>query len=110
MEISRIVVTDLIMIGNLSLEEGYDQERSADNLADVKGQVIMGYLQEHYPDVESYADIAIQKEAGGKRSLEVLAYTEEGEVIPAKSADLQKKISERIEEAIAGNSWAVKLA
>mgnify|MGYP001226952183 CR=1 FL=1 len=108
MEVSKIIVTDLIMSGNLFSEEGYDLEQSADNLADLKAQVIMGYLEQHYPEVEIYADIAIQKEAGGRRPLEVLAYTAEGEVIPAASAALRKSLSERIAEAIADNTWAVK--
>jgi hypothetical protein len=110
MEISRIVVSDLIMTGNLFAEEGYDLEQSADNLADLKGQVIMGYLEEHYPQVETYADIAIQKEAGRVRPLEVLAFTAEGEIIPAASDALRALLSERIAEAVADGSWAVRLS
>ncbi|WP_448873663.1 hypothetical protein [Desulfobulbus propionicus] len=108
MEVRKIIVTDLITSGNLFTEEGYDLGQSADNLADLKSQVIMGYLEEHYPEVEICADIAIQKEARGIRPLEVLAYSAEGEVIPAASDALRELLSARIAEAIADNTWAVK--
>lgn len=109
MEIHKIIVTDLIMSGGLFTEEGYDLEQSADNLADLKGQIIMEYLQEHYPTVELCADIAIQKEARGTRPLEVLAYNEGGEVIPAASASIQQQLSLLIADGIADGAWAVRI-
>ncbi|MGD9949098.1 MAG: hypothetical protein AB7U29_11545 [Desulfobulbus sp.] len=109
MEIHKIVVTDLIMSGRLFTEEGYDLEQSADNLADLKGQIIMSYLQEHYPKVEVYADIAIQKEDQGHRPLEVLAYNKGGEIIPAASEALQQHLSALIADGIAESTWAVKV-
>ena len=108
MEIAKIVVTDLIMAGGLFAEEGYDLEQSADNLAELKWQIIMDYLQEHYPEVEVYADIAIQKANEGKRPLEVLAYSVDGEVIAAASQQLQRALSQLIVEASADNAWAVR--
>ena len=108
MEVVKIVVTDLIMAGGLLQEEGYDLEQSADNLADLKWQIIMTYLQEHYPEVEVYADIAIQKANEGKRPLEVLAYSVDGEVIAAASQQLQRTLTQLIAEASADNAWAVR--
>ena len=108
MEVTRILVTDLIMAGGLFAEEGYDIEQSADNLADLKGQIIVGYLEEQYPGVEVYADLAIQREDGGLRPLEVLAFSEGGERIAEVSALLQAKLSQRIAEGMADRSWAVR--
>ena len=108
MEIAKIVVTDLIMAGGLFTEEGYDLEQSADNLAELKWRIIMGYLEEQYPEVEVYADIAIQKVDEGKRPLEVLAYSADGEVIAAASQQLQRTLSQLIAEASADNAWAVR--
>jgi hypothetical protein len=108
MEVTKIVVTDLIMTDELFAEEGYDIEQSADNLADLKGQIIVGYLEEQYPGVEVYADIAIQRQADGPRPLEVLAYNEGGERIQAVSQALQAQLSERIAAVTADRSWAVR--
>lgn len=109
MKINRIVVTDLIMSGGLFTETGYDLEQSADNLADLKGQIIMGYMQEHYPKVEVYADIAIQKDAQGIRPLEVLVYNEGGEMVPDASEALQEQLSALIAEGMADGAWAVRI-
>lgn len=108
MEIVKIVVTDLIMAGRLFTEAGYDLEQSADNLAELKWHIIMGYLEEQYPEVEVYADIAIQRADEGKRPLEVLAYSVDGEVIAAASQQLQRTLTQLIAEASADNAWAVR--
>ncbi|ADW17619.1 hypothetical protein Despr_1464 [Desulfobulbus propionicus DSM 2032] len=108
MEITKIVVTDLIMAGGLFAEEGYDVEQSADNLADLKGQIIVGFLEEVYPGVEVYADIAIQRKAGQTRPLEVLAYSETKEIVPSVSAALREQLERRIAEASADLAWAVR--
>lgn len=108
MEIAKIVVTDLIMAGGLLQEEGYDLEQSADNLADLKWQIIKDYLQEHYPEVEVYADIAIQQADEGKRPLEVLAFNAEGERMQEVCAQMQRTLSQLIAEASADKAWAVR--
>ena len=108
MAISKIIVTDLIMAGGLFAEQGYDVEQSADNLAELKGQIIVDYLEQNYPDVEICADIAIQSQAGESRPLEVLAYSEASEVDAATSAALQKQLAERIAEGTADRAWAVR--
>ena len=108
MEIVKIVVTDLIMAEGLFSEDGYDLDQSADNLAELKWNIIMGFLEEQYPEVEVYADIAIQKANEGKRPLEVLAYSADGEVIAAASQQLQRTLSQLIAEASADNAWAVR--
>lgn len=108
MDINKIIVTDLILAGGLFTEEGYDLEESADNLADLKGRIIMGYLEEHYPAIEVYADIAIEKKARGTRPLEVLAYNKGGEIIPAASEEIQRQLSRVIADGIADGAWAVK--
>nr|WP_320012146.1 hypothetical protein [uncultured Desulfobulbus sp.] len=109
MEINKIVVTDLIMSGRLFQEDGYDLAQSADNLAELKGQIIMNFMQENYPDIEVYADIAIQTEDQGNRPLEVLAYNEGGEVIQAASASLQQQLTTIIADKTADGSWAVRI-
>lgn len=108
MEIAKIVVTDLIMAGGLFTEEGYDLEQSADNLAELKWQIIMEYLQEHHPEVEVYADIAIQQADEGKRPLEVLAFTAEGERMQEVCEQMQRTLTQLIAEASANKAWAVK--
>lgn len=110
MGITRIEVSDMIMIGNLFSESGYDASKSADNLAELKGKIIMQYLADEYPDVEICADIAIQQAAGRPRPLEVLAYTENNESNPTASAALQERLSRKIAEDTADYSWAVKMA
>ena len=111
MEIKKIIVTDMIMAGGLlPAEDGFDAEASADKLADIKGEIIVAYLEEHYPDVEMYADIAIQKGSGTQRPLEVLVYSGEGEIIPAASQALQKELAALVDAGIADQRWAVKRA
>lgn len=108
MGITKIIVTDIIMTGNLFAEDGYDANQSADNLADLKGQIIVDYLEEKYPGAEIYADIAIQQEVEGPRPLEVLAYMENNETNPSESAAIQEQLCQRITEGTADYSWAVK--
>lgn len=108
MEIAKIIVTDLIMAGNLLTEEGYDLEQSTDNLAELKGRIIMSYLEAHYPEVEVCVDIAIQKKAGEQRPLEVLAYTGGGEIIPAASDTIRQTLIEQIAAGVADAPWAIK--
>lgn len=109
MDINKIVVTDLIMSGRLFKEEGYDLAQSADNLADLKGQIIMNFMRENYPDIEVYADIAIQSEDQGNRPLEVLAYDKGGEIIPAASETLKQQLATLIADGTADGSWAVRI-
>ncbi len=110
MEIKKIIITDMIMAGSLLPAEGFDAEASADNLADLKGEIIVAYLEEHYPDVEMYVDIAIQKGSGAQRPLEALAYSGEGEIIPAASQVLQKELATLVDAGIADKRWAVQSA
>jgi hypothetical protein len=109
MTISKIIITDVIMTGSLFSEDGYDASRSGENLAALKGQIIIDYLESRYPGVEICADIAIQEAKGGGRPLEVLAYSENNENIRSESAELQEQLSQKIAEGTAGYSWAVKI-
>jgi hypothetical protein len=106
--ITRIIVADCIMAGNLFSEEGYDVEQSADNLADLKGQIIVDFLEEKYPGVEIYADIAIQKEAGADRPVEVMAYVGDDAIDRAESAVIQRQLTQRLAEGTTNLSWAVR--
>jgi len=106
--ITRIIVVDFIMAGSLMEEQGYDSEQSADNLAELKGQIIVDYLEAHYPGVEIYADIAIQKEGGPPRPLEVMVYVGEEEIDRRESAALQQRLMHRLTEGTAGSVWAVR--
>ena len=108
MAITKIEVSDMIIIGNLFGENGYDESRSADNLAELKGKIITEYLADQYPEVEICADIAIQQGGGQPRPLEVLVYTENNENDPAEAAALQERLSQKIAENTADYSWAVK--
>lgn len=108
MAITQIIVVDYIMADSLMDEQGYDSERSADNLAELKGQVIVDYLEAHYPGVEIYADIAIQKGGGTPHPLEVMVYVGEEEVDRRESAALQQRLVQRLAERTAGLSWAVR--
>ena len=109
MAITRIIVVDFIMAGNLFQEQGYDLDQSADNLAELKGQIIVNYLEEKYPGVEIYADIAIQKEAGTPWNLEVMAYVGEEELDRSESAAIQQELVQLLAEGTAGLSWAVRV-
>lgn len=108
MAITKIEVSDMIMTGNLFSESGYDASKSADNLAELKGKIIMEYLTDEYPDVEICADIAIQQGTGRPRPLEVLVYAENNASDPAAAAALQEHLSRKIAEDTADCSWAVK--
>ena len=108
MTITKIEVSDMIMTGNLFSECGYDEGKSADNLAELKGKIITEYLADAYPDVEIYADIAIQQGAGRPRPLEVMVYNDKNENNPAESAEIQKYLSQKIVEGTTDYSWAVK--
>jgi hypothetical protein len=108
MAITRIIVVDFIMAGNLFQEQGYDIGQSADNLAELKGQIIVDYLEEKYPGVEIYADIAIQKEAGTPWLLEVMAYVGDEEVDRSESAAIQQQLIQLLAEGTGDLSWAVR--
>lgn len=110
MAITRIVVADCIMAGNLFQEEGYDIEQSADNLADARGQIIVEYLETQYPGIEICADIAIQREAGPARPVEVMAYVSDEEIDHAASAAIREQLTRRLVEGTADLSWAVRSA
>ena len=107
MAITKIEVSDMILTGNLFSESGYDENESADNLAELKGKIITEYLAAAYPDVEISADIAIQQGTGRPRPLEVLVYNENNASNPDESAALQERLSRMIAEGTADNSWAV---
>jgi hypothetical protein len=106
--IIRIIVADCIMAGSLFQEPGYDVEQSADNLAALKGEIIIGFLEEKFPGVEIYADIAIEKEEGTPRPLEVMAYVNEEVIDRFESAAIQQQLSQRVAEGTADLSWAVR--
>ena len=108
MVVTKIEVSDMIMTGNLFNESGYDVSKSADNLAELKGKIMMEFLADQYPDVEICADIAIQQASGRPHALEVLVYNENNEINPAESAALQKRLSRKIMEDTGDYSWAVK--
>ncbi len=108
MAIVKIVVTAHIHTGRLFTEEGYDVERSAENLADVEGDLITGLLAEEYPDTEIYVDIGIHKDADGASTIEVSAYSGEEQVDDAVSAVIQQRLVKAIVEGTADYAWAVK--
>ncbi len=108
MVITKIEVSDMITTDNLFNESGYDVSKSADNLAELRGQIIMQYLADEFPNVEICADIAIQQASGRPRPLEVLVYNENNETNKAESAALQARLSQKITEDTADYSWAVK--
>ena len=54
MAITKIVVTAHIVTDRLFAEEGYAVEQSAENLADLQGEIITDYLAEAYPEAEVY--------------------------------------------------------
>jgi hypothetical protein len=106
--ITRIIVVDFIMAGNLFQEPGYDVSRSADNLAEIKGQIIVDYLERNYPGVEIYADIAIQKEAGAPRPLEVMAYISEEELDRSESVAIRQQLTQLLADSATDLTWAVR--
>ncbi len=110
MAVTKIIVSDMILTDNLLSESGYDISKSAENLAEMKGEVITEYLERKYPGVEIYADIAIlQQDANGPRPLEVLVCSDDNTINPKESVALQELLSRKIAEATADCSWAVKV-
>lgn len=107
-KINKIVVADCIFIGNLFKESGYDEEQSADNLAERKWQIINEYLESTYPDTEIIADIAIEREAGHPRPLEVAAFSGDDISVPSAAAAIQEQLTQKIDEGTKDYSWAVK--
>ncbi|MCL1981266.1 MAG: hypothetical protein FWG62_09370 [Proteobacteria bacterium] len=110
MAISRIIVADRIMAGSLFEEEGYDVEQSADNLADLRGQIIFDFLEAEYPGVEVCTDIAIQREAGPSWPVEVAVYVGDEEVDQAAAAVIREQLMQRLKESAADRSWVVRAA
>ncbi|WP_157470025.1 hypothetical protein [Desulfobulbus elongatus] len=110
MAITRIIVADCIMAGNLFQEEGFDVERSADNLADTRGQIIVDYLEAQYPGVEVCADIAIQREAGPGRPVEVIVYVGDEEIDQVAGVAIREQLTLRLAEGTADLAWAVRAA
>jgi len=98
------------MAGSLFQEEGFDVEQSADNLADERGRIVVDYLEAEYPGVEVCADIAIYKESGPPRPVEVIVYTGEEQVDHAASSIIRAQLAQRIAEGTADRSWAVRVA
>ena len=108
MAIEKIVVTAHIHTGRLFAEAGYDVEKSAENLADVEGDLITGLLADEYPDTEIYVDIGIHNGAEGSSTIEVSAYSGEEQVDEAVSAAIQQRLAKAIVEGTADYAWAVK--
>jgi hypothetical protein len=108
MTIAKIVVSAHILTDSLFQEEGYDIDQSAENLADLEGEIITGLLAEEYPAAEIHVDIGIFKGADVKNTIEVTAYTANDEVIYAAGAAIQQRLHEFVSEGIADYSWAVK--
>jgi len=107
--LQRIIVADRIVLDNLFTEEGYDLEKSADNLADMRGQIIMNYLEETYPGVEVCVDIGIQKEPGPEQPVEVTAYISDEEMDPEQSVIIRKQLVEPLTITRTDRTWAVRL-
>lgn len=108
-KINKIIVADCIFIGNLFKESGYDEEQSADNLAERKWQIINEYLENEYPDTEIIADIAIQRESGPPRPLEVAAFAGDEISVPSVAAAIQEYLTQKITAGTSDYSWAVKI-
>ncbi|NLX18860.1 MAG: hypothetical protein GXY53_06215 [Desulfobulbus sp.] len=110
MSLQRIIVADRIILDNLFTEEGYDLEKSADNLAEMRGRIIMNYLEETYPGVEVCVDIGIQKESGPEQPVEVAAYISDEEMDPAQSAVIRQQLIEPLAVTKTDRTWAVRLS
>jgi len=108
--ITKIEISDMILTGNLFNESGYDEGKSAENLAELKGNIIIDHLESLYPGVEICADIAIQMDSGRPRPLEVLVYNENNEKNQKEADDILNQLSQKIAEGTATQSWAVKIA
>ena len=110
MAITKIHVTAHIMTDRLFAEEGYDVERSAENLADLQGEIITDYLAGIYPEAEVYADIGIHRTSDRASSIEVEAHITDQEIDQAVSADLQNQLAREIVAGTADYAWAVRRA
>ncbi len=110
MAIQQIFVADSIIPDKLFPEGGYDVEQSAEQLADLQGQVIINYLEEHYPGIETCVDIAIHNGAADFPPLEIMVYGENEQIDRAESVAIHEHISQRLAEARADMTWAVRLA
>lgn len=108
MAVAKIVVTDIIKTGSLFADQGWDTDKSADNLAELKGRIIVDFLSEKYPGTEIFADIAIQNDGGQTRPLEVLLYQGGEESFPVVDKELQRQLTCLIDEAAADRNWAVR--
>ena len=108
MAITKILVTAHIMTDRLFAEEGYDVEQSAENLADLQGEIITNYLAGIYPEAEVYADIGIHRTSDRASSIEVEAHITDQEIDQAVSADLQNQLAREIVAGTADYTWAVK--
>lgn len=108
-KINKIIVADCIFIGNLFKESGYDEEQSADNLAERKWQIINEYLENEYPDTEIIADIAIQRDSGPPHPLEVAAFAGDEISVPSVAATIQECLTQKIAAGTNDYSWAVKI-
>lgn len=102
--IQRILVADRIIAGNLVAKDGCNLEQNADDLAAMRGQAIMNYLEEKYPGVEVCVDIAIQREAGPDRPVEAMAYVSDEEMDPVQSTAIQQQLAQHLATIAAGQS------
>ena len=108
MAITKILVTAHIMTDRLFDEEGYDTQQSAENLADLQGEIITGYLAGIYPEAEVYVDIGIHRTSDRASSIEVEAHVTDEEIDQAVSEDLQNQLAREIVAGTADYAWAVK--
>ena len=108
MAITKIVVTAHIVTDRLIAEEGYSVEQSAENLADLQGEIITDYLAEAYPEAEVYVDIGIHRTSDRASSIEVEAHVSDEEIDQALSEDLQNRLAREIVAGTADYTWAVK--
>jgi len=108
--ITKIEISDMILAGTLFNESGYDLEKSAENLAELKGNIIIEHLEGLFPGVEICADIAIQMEDGKPWRLEVMVYNEKNEKNQEEANAILSQLTQKIAEGTADRSWAVKVA
>lgn len=104
MAIQRILVADRISLGNQVAEDGHDLEQNAENLAEMRSQIIMEYLEGMYPGVEVCIDIAIQREPGPASPVEVMAYVSEEEMDPAQSAAIRQQLNQHLTACMSNRS------
>lgn len=111
MTIAKLVVSHEILTGNLFSEGGYDEEKSAHNLAELAGRIMSEYLQGEYPEAEIFVDVAIFSESRRARPVEIAAYTAENEAIGGSGMrQLQERVTEALVQGTADLSWAVALS